>query len=75
MRMTSVADDLRGATRSKILGLSVEERLLLVARLAEADLDLYCAAHGVSRDEGRRVFQRQRQAGRLASRVMAGTSE
>ena len=73
--MTSVADDLRRATRSRILELSIEERLLLVGRLAEEDLDLYCAANGVSRDEGRRVFQRQRQAGRLASRVMAGTPE
>ncbi len=73
--MASVADELRRATLAKVLALSVEERLALAASLAEADLDLYCAANGVSRGEGRRVFQRQRQAGRLASRVMAGTTE
>lgn len=73
--MPSVADDFRRATRSRVLGLSFEERLRLIDRLAQADVDLYCAANGVRREEAKRVFQRQRQAGRVPSRVMAGTPE
>jgi isopropylmalate/homocitrate/citramalate synthase len=73
--MASVADDLRRATQQKILELSLEDRLNLIARLAEADVDLYCAAHGVSREEAKRVFVRQRRAGRSPSRVMDGASE
>ena len=73
--MASVADDLRRATQQKILELSIEERLDLIGRLSEADVDLYCAAHGASREEAKRVFVRQRRVGRNPSRVMDGTSE
>jgi len=73
--MASVADDLRRATQSKTLELSIDERLSLVARLAEADVDFYCAANGASREDAKRVFVRRRQAGRLPSLVMAGTNE
>ena len=73
--MGSVAEDLRRATQRKILELSLEERFDLIGRLAEADLDLYCAAHGTSREEAKRVFVRQRQTGRRPSRVMDGATE
>lgn len=56
----------------KILRLSLDERLSLIDRLAEADLELYCAAHGSSREDAKRGFVRQRQAGRRPSRVMDG---
>jgi hypothetical protein len=46
------------------------ERLELGTRLAELDLDLRCAAHGTTRDDARRAFRKQRQAGRRPSRVM-----
>jgi hypothetical protein len=68
--MASVGDDFRRATLLKVLELSAEERIALTERLAEADIDLYCAAHKTSREEARRAFARQRQAGRRPSRVM-----
>jgi hypothetical protein len=68
--MGSVADDLRRSLREQTLTLSLDERLALTARLAEADIDLYCAAHNTSREAAKRVFIRQRQTGRRPSRVM-----
>ncbi len=74
-RMASMADDVRQATQAAVLSLSVEERLTLALRLAEADVDIYCAAHGTTREDARRVFRRQRQAGRVPSLVMTGAGE
>ena len=68
--MGSVADDLRRSLREKTRTLSFDERFALTARLAEADIDLYGAAHTTSRDVAKRVFIRQRQTGRRPSRVM-----
>lgn len=73
--MASVADDLRRASQLKVLELSPGERIALTERLAEADIDLYCATHGTSREEAKRVFVRQRQAGRRPSCVMQEASE
>jgi len=73
--MASVADQFRGALRQKTLETSPDERVALTARLAAADIDLYCAAHGTSREAARRVFVQQRQSGRRPSRVMQETRE
>ncbi|MBP1634456.1 MAG: hypothetical protein H6Q10_1030 [Acidobacteria bacterium] len=67
--MPSVADGLRRELRDRVAAMSPAERIELTARLAEWDLDMYCAARGVSRDEGRRQLVRARQEGRLPSRV------
>ena len=67
--MPSVADDLRRALRERILAMTPGERIALTARLAESDLDLFCAARQIPRDEARRLLVRARQAGRLPSRV------
>jgi len=68
--MRSVADDLRWSARERLQRLSPEERIALAGRLADADLDLFCAAHQMGRDVGRRTVARQRQSGRRASQVM-----
>lgn len=67
-RMGSIADSLRQDTRRRVLRLAPEARLALGHRLADADVDLYCAAHGVSKAEARRVFVAARQVGRRPSR-------
>jgi hypothetical protein len=69
--MRSIADGLRGALRERVAAISVDERLALTARLAESDLQLFCAGRGIGRDEARRILVRGRQAGRLPSRVMS----
>jgi hypothetical protein len=68
--MGSVADELRRSLLDETLKLSFDERLALTARLAEADIDLYCAAHHASREDAKRVFIRQRRTGRRPSCVM-----
>lgn len=73
--MASVADQLRRALRLKTLAASPDERVALTVRLAAADIDLYCAAHGTSREAARRLFVQRRQSGRRYSRVMQETRE
>lgn len=73
--MESVVDSLRHSLRKKTLGLSPGERVALTARIADADIDLYCAAHKTTREDARRVFVRQRRTGRRLSRVMQEAGE
>lgn len=73
--MGSVADDLRRSNRGKGLSLSPDERLAMTARLAEADVDLFCGAHDTTREAARQVFMRQRRVGRRPSRVMQEAGE
>lgn len=73
--MPSMADDFRAALRERVAAMSIDERLALTARLAESDLELFCAARGMEREEGRRLLVERRQAGRLPSRVMRGETE
>ena len=71
--MKSVADGLRRAQRQQSLAQTAGERVALTARLAEADVELYCAAHQATPELARRTFARQRQAGRRFSRVARET--
>jgi hypothetical protein len=64
-----VADELRRELRERILAMTPAERIALTARLAESDLDLFCSARQIPRDEARRLLIRARQAGRRPSRV------
>jgi len=50
--------------------MSPEERLALVARLAESDLALFLGARRMTRDAARQLLIGRRQAGRRPSRVM-----
>jgi hypothetical protein len=68
--MGSVADDLRQQQRTQAGALTPDENLALTARLAESDVDMYCAAQNATREEAKRVFVRARQSGRRYSRVM-----
>jgi len=72
--MPSVADDLRRALRERILAMSPDERIALTARLAESDLDIFCSARQLPRDEARQLLMRARQAGRRPSRVAQRTA-
>jgi hypothetical protein len=67
--MESVADDLRVALRHRLATMTPDERLAMTARLAENDLDAFCAARCLGREEGRRLLAQRRQAGRLPSRA------
>lgn len=62
--MRSVADLLKTKDRQAVLALSVDERIELALRLGDEDLALFCAAQGLTPEEGRRELQRRRQAGR-----------
>jgi hypothetical protein len=66
-----VADRLRQEDAEAMARLSPSERLALALALGEADGDAYCRTHGVERHSAIRVFERQRQRGRLASRCMS----
>jgi hypothetical protein len=72
--MHSVADNLRRELRERVLAMSPEERIDLTARLAESDLDLFCSARGIPRDEARKVLIRTRELGRRPSRVAQGAT-
>ena len=68
--MRSVADDVRRAAREHVEALTPDERVALTARLAEDDLDLFCATQHLARDEARRLLARRRHAGRRPSCAM-----
>lgn len=70
MRRPSVADSLVADTRRRIREMTPGDRLALTEQLAREDLALFCAAHGLSEEEGRRLMVRQRRRGRRPSRVM-----
>jgi hypothetical protein len=65
--MSSIADDLRRSLRQRMAQLSAEERLDLTGRLAEMDLEFFCAGQRLSREEARRALARRRHAGRPPS--------
>lgn len=69
--MQSVADDLRQELEDEVNALSIEERLALILRLGERDLDLYAQANGLDRETARRALERQRQVGRTPSKCMS----
>ena len=73
--MPSIADDFRAALRRRIAAMSADERLALTEQLAESDLQLFCDARGLNREEGRRALVQRRQAGRLPSGVMRERGE
>jgi hypothetical protein len=73
--VTSVADDLRRSTRKKVQAMSPEERLAVTERLAEEDLDLFCAANRTTREAARRALVRRRAVGRRTSRVTQEAGE
>jgi hypothetical protein len=69
--MKSVADELRQRDREAARSLSAEQRLELAFALGEEGVTAFCAARGISREEGIRLLQRQRQAGRTPSKCMS----
>jgi hypothetical protein len=69
--MRSVADDLREELQDEVLRLSFEERMALALRLGERGLEIFRPATGLDREAAIRELQRQRQATRTPSKVIA----
>jgi hypothetical protein len=65
--MGSVADGFRASLRERLTSMTADERVALTARLAESDVDIFCAARQVSREEAHRLMQRRRSVGRRPS--------
>ena len=68
--MRSVADDLRAEDRARVMRMTPAERVALALALGERDLELFRAAHGLTREDAMRLLDRQRQVGRLHSRCI-----
>ncbi|MFN7943375.1 MAG: hypothetical protein U0X73_17415 [Thermoanaerobaculia bacterium] len=62
-----LAEALRREDREAVLALPPDERIALAQRLGDEALAAYCAASGLSVEEARRAFERQRQEGRTYS--------
>src|SRR4029077_11461759 len=69
--MRSVADELRQRDPEAGKAFSIEERLGLAFALRDEGVAAFCAARGISREEGIRLLQRRRQAGRTPSKCMS----
>jgi hypothetical protein len=65
--MRSVADELRDRSRREVEQMSPAERVALALRLGHRDLDLFCRAQGLTREEARQQLRAQRQNGRRPS--------
>ncbi|MBV8203318.1 MAG: hypothetical protein JOZ15_22110 [Acidobacteria bacterium] len=68
--MGSIGDSLRREDLEAAARMSPAERLELALALGRRDVEAYCRSHGVDPRTAIRVFERQRQAGRTASRCM-----
>lgn len=69
--MRSVAEPERRKLIEADRKLSFAERTELAFRCQESDLELYAKSHSLTREEALRVFRRNRQAGRRASRCLS----
>ena len=65
--MSSVGSDRRAEQRDADLSRTPAERVRLALALGAADAERFAAAHRTSAADARRVFQRQRQNGRIPS--------
>jgi hypothetical protein len=65
--MRSVADELRRRARESTEKIPVAARVELALRLGDDDLELFCRAQGLDRQEALRQLRIQRQKGRRPS--------
>jgi hypothetical protein len=72
--MKSVTDARRAARRERVMAMTPDERVTLTARLAEADLDIFCAARRMARGDARQQLERQRESRRRPSCAARGTA-
>lgn len=68
--MVRVAYDLRAEERGNPARASAAERLDLALQLGEDDLEIFCRARQLTREEGRRRLRLARQVGRRPSRCL-----
>ncbi len=67
--MSQLVELMRRTLREQIARMSAEDRVRLTARLAQSDLDIYCATREVNAVAASRALRRRRQVGRRPSRV------
>jgi len=72
--MKSVADALRVSLRERVMAMTPDERVTLTARLAESDVDIFCAARPMARAEARQLLERQRESSRRPSCAARGVA-
>ena len=72
--MKSVADALRASLRERVMAMTPDERVGLTARLAEADLDIFCAAGRMPRAEARQMLEQRRESRRPTSCAARGVA-
>ena len=68
--MRSVADALKAEDRARVQAMTPSERVAFALALGQRDRDIVRAAQGLTEEEARRLFERQRQIGRLRSRCL-----
>lgn len=68
--MRSVADKLRREQREAMRAMTPAERIAIIERIAERDLESFMAGQRVTRAEAIRRIRRSRQSGRRKSRCM-----
>jgi hypothetical protein len=68
--MRSVVDDLRVEDRARAMRMTPAQRVAVAFALWDRDLETFCNANGLRRDEARRILERRRQAGRVRSRCI-----
>lgn len=73
-RVNSVANDLRAATRARVLAMPPNERIALALALGDEDLERFVQASGLGRAEALRRLRAGRQRGRTPSRC-AGSDD
>ena len=66
--MRSVVDALKAEDRERVLAMTPAERVALALARGKRDREIFAAAHGVTTEDARRIFERQRQTGRRPSR-------
>ncbi len=68
--MSDVAERMRREDAERSSRMTAGERLEEAWALGDEAIEMYASAHGVDRDEARRILERAAQAGRCPSRVM-----
>ena len=67
---SKVAEELRRETDEAVRAMTMEERMALALRLGDEAIETLAAARGITRDEARRVLEKEKRHGRRYSRCI-----
>ena len=67
---SKVAEELRRETDEAVRSMTATERFELALRLGDEAIETLAAARGISRDEARRILQKEKRHGRRYSRCI-----